>query len=571
MSNLKTGVNVGGLITNMLSAGFSPADCISELIDNSLDAGATNVSIAIDRENKLLYISDDGTGMTRDGLERSMVMHDRADLKNADCANPAVNGLFGVGLPVSHIVLTQAESKSAIISKSLHEDIVEMSVDWLKAVQKSNLTLCAHDITSKNEPTWNERKIQDSLSGTVQKIQCNDTIMNILRSIIRDDSDKGLLHDLRVKYAQDISEGKVLSVNIDDTVNILQSIDLLDSENIVLETIELWIDPSNGVEYPYFTNGLKQKVCLTTEPPKQTKKPKNPKQTKKPKQKKTFFQKHDDPLSTGKELIATIQLTHGYNDSMKTGGGGIVLKRLKKVVQLFKTTPKTGGDFGPSRHIADWSRCMVTYYPNPILDKLFGIQQNKSHVKWENIYESIRDVIKYRQDNYINDLIKKMKKQKAAVSLSDAAVPSAAVSSVATNVAKTDGNDEASDSSSVDSSDSEDDNDSSNSESCCCIVTPNSSIASVPTVVATLPFSTTPHSVRNAYEAQDIKIDIATNELIISDISDINYVRIITRINAYGIGSHLREMFMKKLDILDREQFIIYIIDYKKNDDRFDL
>lgn len=62
-----------------------PASVIKEMLENSLDAGATSIEISIeDAGKKLIHIRDNGSGIEREDLEKLFNRHATSKIKNAD-------------------------------------------------------------------------------------------------------------------------------------------------------------------------------------------------------------------------------------------------------------------------------------------------------------------------------------------------------------------------------------------------------------------------------------------------------------------------------------------------------
>ncbi|MDR2770072.1 MAG: DNA mismatch repair endonuclease MutL [Rickettsiales bacterium] len=77
-----------------------PASVIKELIENALDAGATDIAVDIaDGGRTMMQVSDNGRGMDRGDLEKSILRHATSKLPDNDLLNISFMGFRGEALP----------------------------------------------------------------------------------------------------------------------------------------------------------------------------------------------------------------------------------------------------------------------------------------------------------------------------------------------------------------------------------------------------------------------------------------------------------------------------------------
>lgn len=101
MPNIKI---LSQIIVNQIAAGEvieRPASVIKELVENSIDAGASRIEIQLEDSGKrLIRVSDNGIGMERDDVELAFQSHATSKLKNAeDIFSIDTLGFRGEALP----------------------------------------------------------------------------------------------------------------------------------------------------------------------------------------------------------------------------------------------------------------------------------------------------------------------------------------------------------------------------------------------------------------------------------------------------------------------------------------
>jgi DNA mismatch repair protein MutL len=102
-----------------------PASVVKELIENSLDAGATEISLTIEKSGtSLVQITDNGEGIAADDLPLAVERHSTSKLKaDSDLFRIATLGFRGEALPSIGSV-----SKMEIVSRPLRSDVAHRLV-----------------------------------------------------------------------------------------------------------------------------------------------------------------------------------------------------------------------------------------------------------------------------------------------------------------------------------------------------------------------------------------------------------------------------------------------------------
>ena len=541
------GIDVAGALSNMLYSGFSVRDCISEDIDNALDAGSTTIRIYLDDNDKMLYIVDNGSGMSETGLRSANVLHKRNDQPATTIPGqpPVRNGRFSIGGKAAKITYSQNKYPSTIISKVADGQLNELTLDWPSAIQNNFLQIAPHRITEDGRKLWTEYSIANAVSdpavanqGTLLCCRCDDRIYDEIR---QDIVSGGLVKYIGEKYHQYLlNRGIVMELFISEKeddddedngeyetleqthfpvlgIDIL-GLDVVDASHTIKHDLEVWQENGSDKLLVYFENGNGKMVFLDTYTD-----PAKPKQ----------INKAYPPDGASKKaklpIISSYDQSWVSTDENKQPLGGRFMMRGLKVIDKFDRTFPGKGDYGERKIIA-FARHLVICFPT--LDKDMGIQVNKSHIKESDINFHLNETVKYVTDNFAKQLYKNyykvVKPEPEVLPTPPTPAPSVPIPRPATV----------------------------------------STTVPVPTnIPSPSPVSATVAITRpRLYQIDNIKFNIGSGQLVITDITNPQQIEKIAELNTYGKCEQLREWTMehfKRLQVANsetsRSQFITFV------------
>jgi DNA mismatch repair protein MutL len=131
-------------VANQIAAGEvveRPASVVIEMLENSLDAGATRIKISVEAGGKkLIQITDNGSGMVRDDAMLAFERHATSKIKNAeDLLSIATLGFRGEALPsIASVSRLRLETRAA---EEPSGTVVEINGGKIARVEEAGLPL----------------------------------------------------------------------------------------------------------------------------------------------------------------------------------------------------------------------------------------------------------------------------------------------------------------------------------------------------------------------------------------------------------------------------------------------
>jgi hypothetical protein len=155
--------NMGKVINALLNAGYTFESSISDIVDNSLDAEATDVQVIIERDDRKsenaierILIVDNGKGMPEAVLENALTLGSVNDGRKSNH-----HGIYGVGLKLATlahcnrvIICTKEKSASALVMGFEYDaNLAEAPLNLLRLNLESYLEHPEINAITKNHGT----------------------------------------------------------------------------------------------------------------------------------------------------------------------------------------------------------------------------------------------------------------------------------------------------------------------------------------------------------------------------------------------------------------------------------
>ena len=367
-------IDVAGMIQNMLHGGFTLTSCISELIDNSLSANATQIRITI--EGDVIYYCDNGSGMDKEGLRLSNIFHLRGESRDSK------HGRFGIGGKQAYVQLSNKQWVT-IYSKVTTVNMIEL--DYRRFIEENEMHLHVSEIGMSSLPIWEKYSFG---KGSLFVIQSTPEIVKQLKDLIECKSEKNILYHLGLTYHDCLS---ICSMEIvTDKSYTVMPIDLLlwGTSLHYQNKVHVYSDGTNIV-FPYSYLDNDEKFCRDFTDSKRGK---------------------EVPFMVENlQLVGTIDIRASYRKDWKDVmvlpfekctqeefeklNGKFILRNGKKVHHIAAKKKLTGDT--DLRDTELNSHIMIGFQANQVMDTLFGVEINKSKLNMDTINEELWGTILY--------------------------------------------------------------------------------------------------------------------------------------------------------------------------------
>jgi len=200
-------VSIPGLLQNSLNTGVTTTDALSELFDNSISAGSSEIHLKL--SGNILNLSDNGHGMDRDKLEKSTEIADRTT------SSSERHGCFGVGKKQAEMTLTNLEGPVTTFSSD-GNTISQITTDYPRILQTGVYYPQASGLQVDSRHIWDENARNPSGPGTLTSICLHEDVRHELSVLINDADVTGLRVILATTYRDALDKGVEITIEHDD-------------------------------------------------------------------------------------------------------------------------------------------------------------------------------------------------------------------------------------------------------------------------------------------------------------------------------------------------------------------
>ena len=424
-------IDIPGLLRNSLSVGVSIPDALSELIDNSLSAGSSEVRLNLNLSNHTLIASDNGHGMNQDKLEQSCCLHSRT------ASSSEHHGRFGFGSKQAEIILTNLDGPVTKLSSVDGNVISQITVNYPKILHTGVYYPQAGGIERDSHYIWEQHAINALGSGTISCITLSSATRCTLSELIMNPTVSGLRFKFATTYRNALTNGVKIYIQMGDIQHQLHPIDRMCSSlrdaslpptvHFKHDTYQIVIlkNESTSEIVAHVVCPNRTRICLD-------------------KSHNKFV--HISEECTGSlehigdtkcSLAYSTDWNHLQKDGLEKNGitpltkgqtgiqtfrnqtNGTELVRNGKIIKHFSTKEKKSGDHDLGVLIAQ-TRSRIEFVASEQMDEVFNVQVNKSQVNEDLIHSNVWKTIEQIRKTFVTECHKMMKPHKDDVSESEA-------------------------------------------------------------------------------------------------------------------------------------------------------
>jgi hypothetical protein len=195
-------IDIPGQLRNSLSMGVSITDAISEILDNSISAGSSEIYFKLTGDT--LIISDNGCGMDRAKLE------DSGWLSRRSSSSSNRHGRFGHGKKQAEFKLTNLEGSATTFSSSGGR-VSQITTNYPRILETGVYAPQACGLECDSSHIWKENAIDPSGNGTVSCICLSDIVRRKITELCNDHPLNGLRFKLATTYCDALTNGLKLT------------------------------------------------------------------------------------------------------------------------------------------------------------------------------------------------------------------------------------------------------------------------------------------------------------------------------------------------------------------------
>ncbi len=408
-------VDYSGLLRNLLNDTFNTKDCIGELIDNSLGAGATRIWLHIDSSESKLYFIDNGAGMSKEEAGNSIVLHKRS------CSSEKKAGCFGIGLKHAIAQLTQNAGKMQLFTKlagDSADNITEMEVNFKQAIETGKPVINPHDISRKGyENVWEPYAYSGELGGTIMVFELPEEILEELTNALNTtEIEHSLRYFIGSRYYHILNDGITVDISLDDgnTYEVVPDDSLMwdeieDEEDKQEIRLKVYYNSNNKRVVVYYMNDNGDKGFRNFDKTKTGKwiagKPSGEYEDIGSLLLRSVYSDNWAELKKTQLKANNIKIKYNKKDGKPNRDfmdqlNGTRIIRNGRVIQQFPTPGIKSGDH-ELRKFTYNTLCNVSYTADETMDRLFKLNINKSNLEQDGIHPNILNTIMYLHNEFV--------------------------------------------------------------------------------------------------------------------------------------------------------------------------